>query len=62
LICWDIVFGTRYLPKDETHQPDDVGIGDLPDFPKGYLGQLAVPFRWRKTKEESAGELQQTTS
>jgi sterol desaturase/sphingolipid hydroxylase (fatty acid hydroxylase superfamily) len=62
LICWDIVFGTRYLPKDETHQPDDVGIGDLPDFPKGYLEQLAVPFRWRKTKEESRARLQPTTS
>ena len=62
LIWWDIVFGTRYLPKDQTHQPDDVGIGNLPDFPKGYLEQLAVPFRWRKTKEESAGQLQQTTS
>jgi hypothetical protein len=23
---------------------------------------FAVPFRWRKTKEESAGALQQTTS
>ncbi len=62
LICWDIIFGTRFLPGDQTHQPDDVGIGDLPDFPKGYLAQLTVPFRWRKTKEESAPKLQHATS
>ena len=52
LIVWDIVFGTRFLPKDR-EPPADIGIVDLPKFPKGYLAQLASPFRWKKTLEDS---------
>lgn len=44
IILWDIVFGTRYLPADR--HVGGLGLSDLPDFPKGYLGQLAAPFRW----------------
>lgn len=46
LILWDIVFGTRMLPHDR-RPPKRVGIGDMPDFPPGYLAQLASPFTWR---------------
>jgi len=45
LIVWDIVFGTRYLPS-ERQPPTDIGIGDMPDFPKRYIAQLASPFQW----------------
>jgi len=54
LILWDVVFGTRFLPADRD-PPETIGIGGLPNFPQGYLQQLAVPFRWRKTQDESRG-------
>ncbi len=58
LCLWDVVFGTRYLPKEanpaEAQAPRDVGIEYLPNFPEGYLRQLTVPFRarWRGLKAE----------
>ena len=48
LILWDVVFGTRYLP--ERSAPEVIGIPDIPNFPRGFLGQLAVPFRWAQLK------------
>ena len=47
LILWDIVFQTRYLPRDRD-AGRDIGVGGVTDYPQGYLGQLAAPFRWRK--------------
>lgn len=46
LIFWDIVFGTRFLPKDR-EPPVDIGIGGLPNFPQDYLTLLSSPFRYR---------------
>lgn len=45
-ILWDIVFGTRFLPK--RIPPENIGLSDMDDFPTGYLEQLSKPFRWRK--------------
>jgi ornithine lipid hydroxylase len=53
LIIWDIVFGTRYLPSDRT-APDAVGLGDLPNFPRDFFGQIASPFTWRRLQREAA--------
>jgi sterol desaturase/sphingolipid hydroxylase (fatty acid hydroxylase superfamily) len=53
LILWDIAFGTWYLPDELP--PEDVGIGDMPTFPTDYLGQLAVPFRWKNLRGSAAG-------
>jgi sterol desaturase/sphingolipid hydroxylase (fatty acid hydroxylase superfamily) len=53
LIVWDIVFGTRFLPKDR-EPPSDIGIAGLPSFPMDYWGQLVSPFRWKRIREESA--------
>lgn len=52
LIVWDIVFGTRFLPKDR-EPPEDIGIAGLPAFPMDYWGQLLSPLRWRAIREES---------
>lgn len=53
VLFWDIVFGTRFLPKDR-RPPLDVGLAGGEDakspFPQGYWGQLLSPFRralWR---------------
>jgi len=54
LILWDVVFGTRFLPADRD-PPETIGIADLPNFPQGYLAQLAVPFRWKRTQQIGRG-------
>ena len=46
LILWDIVFGSRYLPEDVPHDPDDIGIA-YPAYPADYFRQLLVPLRWK---------------
>ena len=53
LIVWDVVFGTRFLPKDRM-PPSDIGIADLPTFPMDYMGQLLSPLRWRTIQATSA--------
>lgn len=52
LIAWDQLFGTFYRPRDRAFD-GPVGIGKLPRFPKGWLAQLASPFRWRRVVEQS---------
>ncbi|MGH0034548.1 MAG: sterol desaturase family protein [Myxococcota bacterium] len=53
LIVWDVVFGTRFLPRDR-EPPGDIGLADLPTFPMDYWGQLLSPVVWRRIKRESA--------
>jgi sterol desaturase/sphingolipid hydroxylase (fatty acid hydroxylase superfamily) len=53
LIVWDVVFGSRYLPQDR-EPPRDIGLADLPNYPMGFLAQLAAPFRWRRIREQAA--------
>ena len=46
LLLWDVIFGTRYFPADRAVGARDVeGLVDMPDYPKGYWGQIASPFR-----------------
>ena len=42
LIVYDILFGTRYLPKDEPIT--DIGLIN-PDYPQTYWQQFMAPFR-----------------
>ncbi len=41
LIVWDLIFGTRLLPKDR-----EVGVLGLrnPNYPQGFFGQALAPF------------------
>lgn len=49
VIVWDLVFGTYFLPRDR--RPDvDIGLSDLPSFPRDFWGQIASPFRWRRIR------------
>lgn len=43
VLIWDVVFGTRFLPKDRLPSAD-IGIADMPNFPTDYLTQLKSPF------------------
>jgi len=56
LIVWDVVFGTRFLPRGR-RPPTEIGIADLPAFPQGYFAQLAAPFRWERVRREASGGL-----
>lgn len=44
LIVWDVVFRTYALPRDRL-PPADTGLTGYADYPTGYLGQIASPFR-----------------
>jgi len=50
-IFWDLVFGTYYYPRDR--EVGEIGIEGLAAFPKGFLAQLASPFRWREIERAS---------
>jgi sterol desaturase/sphingolipid hydroxylase (fatty acid hydroxylase superfamily) len=56
LILWDVVFGTRFLPRDR-RPPAEIGLAGLRAFPMSYLAQLASPFRWRRIEAASAASL-----
>lgn len=46
LPLWDWLFGTLYLPRGES--PQRFGVRSEP-IPDGWLGQMAYPFRRRRT-------------
>lgn len=55
LLLWDLVFRTRRVPADRTASLD-VGL-DMPEFPTGYLAQVASPFSaklWRRGSPNDA--------
>ncbi|MDP6942576.1 MAG: sterol desaturase family protein [Myxococcota bacterium] len=43
ILFWDLVFRTVYWPRDRDAS-STIG-NNIEDYPKGYLGQLAAPFR-----------------
>ena len=45
----DRLFGTRYLPKDQSDF-GPLGLDASYRMPGSFLEQLAVPFRWRRTR------------
>lgn len=52
LIVYDILFGTRYLPKDnDSRQVGNIGLLN-PEYPKNYLGQFLAPFRKGRLDKE----------
>ena len=53
LIWWDVVFGSRFLPRDRK-PPTEIGIEALPDFPPGYLAHLRSPFAWKEIERSAA--------
>jgi sterol desaturase/sphingolipid hydroxylase (fatty acid hydroxylase superfamily) len=49
LIVLDRLLGTRQLPADR--QVEEVGLHEMPSFPRDFLGQLASPFTWTRLTE-----------
>ncbi len=54
LTVWDRLLGTAVWEPEHRFTSDDIGIGTQPDYPVGYLAQLAEPFR--KTEAPSVSE------
>jgi sterol desaturase/sphingolipid hydroxylase (fatty acid hydroxylase superfamily) len=50
LIVWDVLFGTRFLPKDR-EAPEDIGLHGMPEFPMDYIGQVLSPLQWNRFAE-----------
>jgi sterol desaturase/sphingolipid hydroxylase (fatty acid hydroxylase superfamily) len=50
LICWDVVFRSRFSPRDR-EPPTEIGIQALPNFPAGYWAHLLSPFRWKDVEQ-----------
>jgi len=44
---WDHLLRTAYYDPDKHLDAEAIGIGDEPNYPSGYLAQLAAPFRAR---------------
>jgi sterol desaturase/sphingolipid hydroxylase (fatty acid hydroxylase superfamily) len=44
---WDHIFRSFYAPWGRVFQ-GPVGIAEMPDFPKTYVGQLLSPFTWEQ--------------
>lgn len=47
IILWDVIFGTRYLPKDRD-QPEEIGMSYPKPFPATFIAQLLAPIQWKK--------------
>jgi sterol desaturase/sphingolipid hydroxylase (fatty acid hydroxylase superfamily) len=52
LSAWDHVFRTFLRPRNGIFE-GPIGIGAMPGFPRGYLAQLASPFRWKRVERAS---------
>lgn len=53
LSTWDLAFRTFVRPNDGRFD-GPIGIEAMPRFPRGYLAQLASPFRWKQVERESS--------
>lgn len=42
LVIWDLIFGTRYLPKNE--EVGKLGVDSPMELPKDIIGQMKYPF------------------
>jgi sterol desaturase/sphingolipid hydroxylase (fatty acid hydroxylase superfamily) len=51
---WDHVLGTAVDQPEKRFSSSDLGIGKQPDYPVGYFGQLAAPFRRQPRQYGSA--------
>ncbi len=52
VIFWDLLFGTFYLPKGE-EPSDEIGIEEMPNYPKTWFGLMMAPFIYKKLKREA---------
>lgn len=54
---WDYFLGTAVYDHDKRFSSADLGIGKQPDYPTGYLGQLAAPFQVQPRQYGASAEV-----
>ena len=47
LTLWDRLFGTFQPEPSRPIQAHDMGIDEVPNFPKSYVSQLVFPFAYK---------------
>lgn len=52
VVIWDHLFGTFHLPKGQKPS-DDIGIGDMPNYPQDWNGLMLAPFRYKNLKDNA---------
>jgi sterol desaturase/sphingolipid hydroxylase (fatty acid hydroxylase superfamily) len=52
LILWDIICGTRFLPKDR-EPPVVIGLANMTHYPMSFWEQIKSPFRWQKILQDN---------
>jgi sterol desaturase/sphingolipid hydroxylase (fatty acid hydroxylase superfamily) len=59
LTIWDRLFGTFQAEPSRPIKAHDMGIDEVPNFPKSYLAQLVFPFAYRPGEgvQDPTGEL-----
>jgi sterol desaturase/sphingolipid hydroxylase (fatty acid hydroxylase superfamily) len=50
---WDKVFGTFFRPIDRD-EPDELGIGRMPEFPQRFWELERVPLEWSRIRDANA--------
>lgn len=50
VVLWDLLFGTRFLPREVGIGHDHIGLPPGTDFPETFWGQVMAPFRWEKIR------------
>lgn len=50
VVLWDILFATRFLPKQVGIGATHIGLPPGTDFPETFVGQVKAPFRWEKIR------------
>ena len=50
VVLWDILLGTRFLPKQVGITHDHIGLPAGTDFPDNYWGHVMAPFNWEKIR------------
>jgi hypothetical protein len=50
---WDKAFGTFFRPIDRD-EPDELGIGRMPEFPQRFWELERVPLEWSRIRDANA--------
>ncbi len=50
VVLWDILLGTRFLPKQVGIEHDHIGLPPGTDFPSNFWAQMLVPFNWENVR------------
>lgn len=55
LTLWDRMLGTFQPEPSRPIEADDMGVDEVPDFPKGYIQQLIFPFVYKPGAGRQSG-------